>query len=55
MQTDEDMIRIQSKDKARGGKKSSNTLVHPNPLTNYSTKPIYLINGQMGANPITPN
>jgi hypothetical protein len=27
----------------------------PNPLTNYPSKPTYLVNGQMGANPIKPN
>ncbi len=39
----------------RGGKKSLNPLVHSNLLTNCPTKPIYLINGQMGAKPIRLN
>ena len=39
----------------RGGKKNTNPLVHLNPPTNCSPKPTYLINGQMGANPIRPN
>ena len=39
----------------KGGKKSPNPLAHQNPLTNCSTKPTYLINGQMGASPIRPN
>ena len=39
----------------RGGKKSQNPLTHPNSLTNCPTKPTYLINGQMSANPIRPN
>ena len=43
------------KQRIRGGKKSSNLLAHPNPLTNFLTKSTYLINGQMGVSPIKPN
>ena len=39
----------------RGGKKNPNPLAHPNPPTNCSPKPTYLINGQMGASSIRPN
>ena len=39
----------------KGGKKSTNPLAHPNPLTNCPTKPTYLINVQMGASTIRPN
>ena len=39
----------------KDGQKSPNPLAHSNSLTNYPTKPTYLINRQMSASSIRSN